>query len=224
MVPGALSTVRPCLTARPERGRTCASVPGGSAMAMPVGTNARAPGASVTRRVGGNGGEQDRARRHARSDRRAAAGPRRAATLTACDGRASFAVIGHASRLGSRPTWSGSDGRGIRRHLSRAMRPASRRHPPSTAAARPRRRRAVTSSMVLRSPPMMPVAGDTSLARIQSQPLRLSFSRALAATFSVSAAKPITSLAAAICDARWSRGCRDFPRAPSPASPGPASS
>src|SRR5450759_4178090 len=42
MVPGALSTVSPCRTARPERGRTCASVPGGSATAMPVGISARA--------------------------------------------------------------------------------------------------------------------------------------------------------------------------------------
>ena len=59
---------------------------------------------------------------------------------------------------------------------------------------------AVTSSMVLRSPPMMPVCGDTSLARIQSQPLRASLALALAATFSVSAAKPITN--SGRCDLR----------------------
>ena len=40
---------------------------------------------------------------------------------------------------------------------------------------------------------MMPVAGETSLARIHSQPLAMSLALALAATFSVSAAKPITS-------------------------------
>src|SRR5450432_58785 len=45
---------------------------------------------------------------------------------------------------------------------------------------------------LLRSPPMIPVAAETSLATIQSQPLRLSLACALAMTFSVSAAKPIT--------------------------------
>src|SRR6185312_7479566 len=50
-----------------------------------------------------------------------------------------------------------------------------------------------TNVMVFVSPPMMPVEGETSLASIQSQPLRASLSRALASTFSVSAAKPITS-------------------------------
>ena len=52
----------------------------------------------------------------------------------------------------------------------------------------------VTRWMVLLSPPMMPVSGDTSLARIQSQPLRASFALACSTTCSVSAAKPITSL------------------------------
>ena len=46
---------------------------------------------------------------------------------------------------------------------------------------------------VLRSPPITPVAGDTSLATIQSQPLRASFALALSIRCSVSAAKPITS-------------------------------
>src|SRR4051794_37265683 len=46
---------------------------------------------------------------------------------------------------------------------------------------------------VLRSPPITPVAGETSLATIQSQPLRLSFALALSIRCSVSAAKPITS-------------------------------
>src|SRR4051794_11206855 len=46
--------------------------------------------------------------------------------------------------------------------------------------------------MVLLSPPKVPVPGDTSLARIQSHPLRRRFSTALATTFSVSAAKPTT--------------------------------
>ena len=36
-MPGVLSTLTPLRAARPERGRTCASVPAGSAIAMPVG-------------------------------------------------------------------------------------------------------------------------------------------------------------------------------------------
>ena len=47
---------------------------------------------------------------------------------------------------------------------------------------------------MLSSPPMMPVAGETSLARIQSQPFFLSFAWAWARTSSVSAAKPMTRL------------------------------
>ena len=47
-MPGAFSTVTPCLAASPERGRTCPSLPAGRAMAMPVGISARAPGASAT--------------------------------------------------------------------------------------------------------------------------------------------------------------------------------
>ncbi len=43
------------------------------------------------------------------------------------------------------------------------------------------------------SPPMIPVAGDTSLATIQSPPFRCSFADALARRFSVSAAKPMRS-------------------------------
>src|SRR5690242_14710955 len=50
-----------------------------------------------------------------------------------------------------------------------------------------------TRWMVLRSPPKTPLAGETSLARIQSQPFLLRLTCALATTFSVSAAKPITS-------------------------------
>ena len=42
------------------------------------------------------------------------------------------------------------------------------------------------------SPPMTPLAGDTSLATIQSQPLRASLALACSTTFSVSAANPIT--------------------------------
>ena len=45
---------------------------------------------------------------------------------------------------------------------------------------------------MLRSPPNVPAAGETSLATIQSQPLRVRFSIALATRFSVSAAKPTT--------------------------------
>ena len=43
MVPGLLSTVMPCRSASPERGRTCASKPGGSSSTSPVGTSVRAP-------------------------------------------------------------------------------------------------------------------------------------------------------------------------------------
>src|ERR1700737_4061392 len=46
---------------------------------------------------------------------------------------------------------------------------------------------------VLRSPPITPDAGETSLATIQSQPLRASLALALSIRFSVSAANPITS-------------------------------
>src|SRR5262245_7326874 len=52
---------------------------------------------------------------------------------------------------------------------------------------------AVTRCTVLRSPPMMPVLGETSLARIQSAPLAVRFFLAKSTTFVVSAAKPITS-------------------------------
>ena len=58
MVPGELSTVMPWRMARPERGRTWPSLPGGNAMAMPVGIMARAPGAISTRRIGRHRGEQ----------------------------------------------------------------------------------------------------------------------------------------------------------------------
>src|SRR5262245_24727642 len=51
---------------------------------------------------------------------------------------------------------------------------------------------AVTRCTVLRSPPMAPPSAETSLARIQSQPLRASFALACAMMCSVSAAKPMT--------------------------------
>src|SRR5213079_587165 len=60
----------------------------------------------------------------------------------------------------------------------------------STAKSAPSR---VKRCTVLRSPPITPDAGDTSLATIQSQPLRLIFALALSIRCSVSAAKPITS-------------------------------
>ena len=44
MVPGAFRQVMPWLSARPERGRTWASTPCGSSMAMPVGTAMRCAG------------------------------------------------------------------------------------------------------------------------------------------------------------------------------------
>src|SRR6516225_3379789 len=51
---------------------------------------------------------------------------------------------------------------------------------------------AVTRCTVLRSPAMAPPSAETSLARIQSQPLRASFALACSIMCSVSAAKPMT--------------------------------
>src|SRR5205085_9879210 len=59
----------------------------------------------------------------------------------------------------------------------------------STAISAPLR---VKRCTVLRSPPITPSAGETSLARIQSQPLRASLALAFSIRFSVSAANPIT--------------------------------
>ena len=46
-VPGEFTIVTPCLIASPERGWTSATYPSGSAIAIPVGTSARSPGAKV---------------------------------------------------------------------------------------------------------------------------------------------------------------------------------
>ena len=81
--------------------------------------------------------------------------------------------------------------------LWRCAPPARSRPVPWSSPARNRLRcRApsrVSRCTVLRSPPITPVAGETSLATIQSQPLRASFALALSIRCSVSAAKPITS-------------------------------
>src|SRR6266550_2346581 len=45
-VPGAFTSVTPCLAARPERGCTNAAYPSGRAIAIPVRTRARSPGPS----------------------------------------------------------------------------------------------------------------------------------------------------------------------------------
>src|SRR6185295_16830822 len=50
----------------------------------------------------------------------------------------------------------------------------------------------VRTCTVLRSPPMTPLAGDTSLATIQSAPFDFNFFLAYASTSCVSAAKPMT--------------------------------
>src|SRR5690242_1607747 len=47
-VPGAFTSVTPCLAARPERGCTNAAYPSGRAIAIPVRTRARSPGPSST--------------------------------------------------------------------------------------------------------------------------------------------------------------------------------
>src|SRR3954453_24134118 len=52
----------------------------------------------------------------------------------------------------------------------------------STGISAPRR---VSRCMGLAAPPITPLAGETSLARIQSQPLRASFVLALSISFSV---------------------------------------
>src|SRR4030042_83177 len=54
MVPGELTMPMPCFAAKPLRGRTCPSKPVGMATRMPVGTTAKAPGASA--RGSGSGG------------------------------------------------------------------------------------------------------------------------------------------------------------------------
>ena len=51
MVPGVFTMDSPCRAASPERGWTSATKPGGSAIATPVGTIARSPGARVTSTV-----------------------------------------------------------------------------------------------------------------------------------------------------------------------------
>src|SRR5690606_12290216 len=48
MVPGALTMPMPWRSAKPERGRTWPSYPGGISRAIPVGTSARCPGSSRT--------------------------------------------------------------------------------------------------------------------------------------------------------------------------------
>ena len=127
----------------------------------PVGTSARVPGASVSgaarARRGGRG------RRHRPTDRRAAQGPRPCGEAHHLDAqRASAAAV-----------------RFIRRRVCSASHSAARapapRHlvlvelgPASTPSA-------VTRCTVLRSPPKMPVSGDTSLATIQSAPFALRF-------------------------------------------------
>ena len=80
---------------------------------------------------------------------------------------------------------------------SRSSKPAMRRRGGGRPRAwswpaSPRRRRASTRWIVLRSPPKVPVPGETSLARIQSQPFAARLARALATMSSVSAAKPMT--------------------------------
>src|ERR671912_1531504 len=74
------------------------------------------------------------------------------------------------------------------------MRPASRMATsPLARVGQSSTPEALIRCTVLRSPPNVPTAADTSLATIQSQPLRWRLSMALATRFSVSAAKPTTS-------------------------------
>ncbi len=81
---------------------------------------------------------------------------------------------------------------------------------------------ASTRWIVLRSPPKVPVPGETSLARIQSQPLRSRLRRALATIFSVSAAKPMTSAGRSLLRARCATGCRGSRRGAAPAGRSPS--
>ena len=69
----------PCLSARPERGRTWPSWPSGSSMTMPQGTSARAPGSSLKGFAAIDGGEKVEPCRAFRLIARQAAGPAHAA-------------------------------------------------------------------------------------------------------------------------------------------------
>ena len=166
------STVMPWRAARPERGRTWPSVPRGSAM-RDAGRNLRpAAGRDRHRRIRRHRGHQ-------------------------IEAGGAGALVGRQRQAGAVRQPHDLD----LRRISFLSRPAPRRSAGSArrrprswiAAANARRRSLVTRWMVLLSPPMMPVSGDTSLARIQSQPLRASFALACSTTCSVSAAKPITS-------------------------------
>ena len=79
---------------------------------------------------------------------------------------------------------------------------------------------AVIRCTALRSPPMMPVSGDTSLATIQSQPLALRFLLGVVDARSRSRRRSRSPAAAALgARRRWSRGCRDSRSARARAAP-----
>ena len=172
MVPGEFNTVIPCFSASPERGRTWPSKPGGSAIARPVGTSARCAGRERQRRGLGDRREQ-------------------------IEARGVFGLIGRQCEpFAVRQALHFDDDIGAHGWVpvsAVAMRATSAVATSSLPIAghdsTPSR---VTMCTVLRSPPITPLAGDTSLATIQSHPLRVSLDCALAIRFSVSAAKPTT--------------------------------
>ena len=154
----------PCRSASPERGRTWASKPGRHSRIRPVGMSARAPGASRTGRRSATAARDPCRRRLAlvgRANRgRGHAPDARLPTRRSAWRRGGLAVM-------SRRYFRRATARRVQRDAEQ-LRPWAGRANLSTSSA-------VTRCTVLRSPPMMPVCGETSLARIQSAPLALRF-------------------------------------------------
>ena len=189
----------PCRAARPERGRTCPSVPSGKREDEPGRHGRPCAGRDGDRRIG--------------RDRRHEIEPGRLCAL-----------IRRQRQIGRMRQPDDGDGRAAHRAgpAERGCDPGDQlRAPPRpwTGSATTSTPAAVTRCTLLRSPPMTPLARDTSLATIQSQPLRWRASPgALSMTSSVSAAKPIDQPRTfAYCGGRRSPGCRDSRPAPAPA-------
>lgn len=161
--PGALATVIPCFAARPSAAGPGPRSPRARRSRDPS-EQFGVPAAPV--RYPGRWRPADRHRRRRPSHSRAAADPARGAAARSrsrCFRRPSSAPVELLCSL-------------LVARLQRcsAIRPASRMAtsllPSGGQSSTPR---AVIRCTVLRSPPKVPVAGDTSLATIQSQPLRV---------------------------------------------------
>ena len=138
--------------ARPDLGRTWPSVPAGSASTIPVGITARSPGAMVTGCAGRDRGKE------------VEAGGKR--TLVRRQRQIRAVRQAHDPDLERRHREPLASTAAIRATSARATSSFDCDGQDSTPWA-------VTTCTLLRSPPMMPVAGDTSLATIQSHPLRV---------------------------------------------------